>query len=63
MTFCPEDGDPAMVKPRLFTDPAVFAERLGQGFLLGPDGVEARDVDAGAVDTVRDLLAESNPLY
>ena len=63
MTFCPEDGDPAMVKPRLFTDPAVFAERAGQGFLLGPDGVEARDVDAGAVDTVRDLLAQSNPLY
>lgn len=63
MTFCPEDGDPAMVKPRLFTDPAVFAERGGQGFLLGPDGLEARDVDAGAADTVRDLLAESNPLY
>jgi putative selenate reductase len=63
MTFCPEDGDPAMVKPRLFTDPVVFAERVGQGFLLGPEGVEARDVDAGAVDTVRDLLAESNPLY
>ncbi len=38
MTFCPEDGDPAMVKPRLFTDESVFSARTGQGFLLRPDG-------------------------
>ena len=25
MVFCPEDGDPAMIKPRLYTDPEVFA--------------------------------------
>ncbi|MEZ5226606.1 MAG: hypothetical protein R2710_08015 [Acidimicrobiales bacterium] len=30
MTFCPEDGDPAKVKPRLYTDPDLFARREGQ---------------------------------
>jgi putative selenate reductase len=34
MTFCPEDGDPAKVKPRLFTTPAVFDGRTGAGLLL-----------------------------
>ena len=31
MVFCPEDGDPALIKPRLYTDPEVFAGRDGTG--------------------------------
>ncbi len=34
MTFCPEEGDPAVVKPRLFLDPDRFAAAEGQAFLL-----------------------------
>jgi putative selenate reductase len=34
LTFCPERGDPAMIKPRLFTDAEVFAAHDGQGFLV-----------------------------
>jgi len=33
-TFCPEIGDPAVIKPRLFTDPARFEMAEGQAFLL-----------------------------
>jgi putative selenate reductase len=69
MTFCPERGDPAQVKPRLYTDPDLFAARSGQGFLVtdglvadhrGPDG----DHDPDAAATVAALLAsaEGNPL-
>jgi len=63
MTFCPENGDPAMVKPRLFTDAEVFAGRTGQGFLLQPDGsVAGRDDDSAAADTavVAELLRSPN---
>ena len=42
MVFCPEDGDPAQIKPRLFTDPAVYAGREGQGFLLDGSGTGRR---------------------
>ncbi len=38
MTFCPEDGDPAQIKPRLYTDIDLFAGRAGQGFLLDQGG-------------------------
>ncbi|HHC07448.1 MAG TPA: 4Fe-4S dicluster domain-containing protein [Actinobacteria bacterium] len=34
MVFCPEDGDPAQVKPRLFFDPDRFAAADGQRFLV-----------------------------
>lgn len=40
LTFCPEVGDPAVIKPRLFLDHARFAADEGQGFLVhaGDDG-------------------------
>jgi putative selenate reductase len=41
LTFCPETGDPAQIKPRLFTDPDRFAlEADEQAFLVlqGADG-------------------------
>jgi putative selenate reductase len=39
MTFCPEDGDPAHVKPRIFTEPDRFsAETDEQAFLVAARG-------------------------
>ena len=52
MTFCPEDGDPAQIKPKLFTDPELFGARQGQGFLV-QDG---RVVDARSTDLQRDVV-------
>jgi putative selenate reductase len=38
MVFCPEEGDPAAVKPALFLDADRFAEGDRPGFLLTRDG-------------------------
>ena len=58
MTFCPEEGDPAVIKPRLFTDPDLFAGRsgTGQGFLLVDGVVTAARADDEAVSLVQRLL-------
>ncbi len=65
MTFCPENGDPAVVKPRLYTDADVFNGREGQGFLITADGVTGAAVDDGQVDLVSMLLesTKGNPLH
>ncbi len=60
LTFCPENGDPAQIKPRLYTDVEAFTAGVGQGFLLpsvtgGP--VRARDDDAEAASILDALLA------
>lgn len=64
MTFCPENGDPAKIKPRLYTNAELFAGRDGQGFLLS-DGkiIDARS-DATSFDLVQQLLdlEAGNPL-
>ena len=65
MTFCPERGDPAEIKPKLYTDPDLFHGRDGQGFLLDEAGrVVAARADADAVDLVQRLLdtQTGNPL-
>ena len=49
MTFCPEDGDPAQIKPRLYTDVDLFASRSGQGFLLDSSGTVVDQRLDGAV--------------
>ncbi|MGA0359440.1 MAG: hypothetical protein ACO3NX_07780, partial [Ilumatobacteraceae bacterium] len=52
LTFCPERGDPAMIKPRLYSDAAVFAAREGQGFLIAAGRVvdyRAGDFEATTV--------------
>ena len=54
MTFCPENGDPAKIKPRLYTDPNLFAGREGQGFLL----TEGRIVDARSDETSLGLVQQ-----
>ncbi len=59
MTFCPEDGDPAKVKPRLFADQSVFDGRTGQGFLLTDGTVTARPGDEDAGSIVHQLLASA----
>ena len=38
MVFCPERGDPAQAKAKVFTTEARFAAGEGQGFLVGGDG-------------------------
>jgi putative selenate reductase len=64
MTFCPEDGDPARIKPRLYTDADVFDGRTGQGFLLVDGSVQARpghESDGAVVERL--LMAPGgNPL-
>jgi len=66
MTFCPEDGDPAMIKPRLYTDASLFAARSdqGQAFLIEATGVSGQNTSAESVDLVRLLLdsTKGNPL-
>ncbi len=62
MTFCPEDGDPAQVKPKLYTDPTVFAARTDQGFLIEDGQVIDARADAEAVETVQKLLDAGSPL-
>ncbi len=64
MTFCPEEGDPAMIKPRLYSDPELFAGREGQGFLLENGRVVDSRSEAGEVDLIQRLLdsEQGNPL-
>ena len=64
MTFCPEDGDPAMVKPRLYTDSAVFESRDTPGVLISADGLQAKGIDDESFDLIERLLAseKGNPL-
>lgn len=38
MTFCPEIGDPAQIKPKLFTDEHRFTAADGQAFLVTAGG-------------------------
>ena len=65
LTFCPEQGDPAMIKPRLYTDPELYEARTGQGFLLRDGRVVEARADADAVDLVQRLLDSDagNPLH
>ena len=62
MVFCPEDGDPAEIKPRLYTDAAVYEDREGQGFLLENGTVTAARADDQSVALVQQLLAAEQGL-
>jgi len=63
--FCPENGDPAQIKPRLYTDAQLFADRAdqGQGFLITDGQITAARADEPSVDLVQQLLtkADGNP--
>ncbi len=60
MVFCPENGDPAQIKPRLYTDAQLFEDRAdqGQAFLLADGQVAAARADDESVDLVQRLLAQ-----
>ncbi len=64
MTFCPENGDPAKIKPRLYTEANLFAGRDGQGFLLASGEIVDARSDAATIDLVQQLLDSEagNPL-
>ena len=64
MTFCPENGDPAVVKPRLYTDAEVFGARDTPGVLIGADGLRSKGIDDESFDLIERLLAsqKGNPL-
>ncbi len=34
LVFCPEDGDPAIIKPKIYLNSDRFAANVGQGFLV-----------------------------
>ena len=62
MVFCPENGDPAVIKPRLYTDPQLFADRAeqGQAFLIEGGQVTSARADDESIDLVQRLLAQQN---
>ena len=64
MTFCPENGDPAKIKPRLYTDANLFAGREGQGFLLSNGKIVDARSDGTSLSVVQQLLdtQAGNPL-
>jgi putative selenate reductase len=66
LTFCPEHGDPAEVKPRLYLDRARFDGAAGPRFLVapGPDGlgVTAAGGAAAEVPTLVALLESEEGL-
>jgi putative selenate reductase len=69
LTFCPENGDPALIKPRLYLDADRFAAAEGERFLLASGGIDdvavvaSGDVDAEAPTLVALLnAAEGLPL-
>jgi putative selenate reductase len=62
--FCPQDGDPAAVKPALFLDPERFARDDRAGFLLVRDGERVvavprpgLEADARALSAILDAPA------
>jgi putative selenate reductase len=57
MTFCPEDGDPAQIKPKLWTTEDRFANATGQGFRLVPDKGAIKVVASDGWDSQVDILA------
>ncbi len=63
MTFCPENGDPARVKPRLYTDPDRFEADGRNGFLVATRTVGEAPVvlddggDPAAAEQVAALLS------
>ena len=69
MVFCPENGDPAQVKPKLYLDRDRFDMAEGQGFLLRADdgraSITARAGSEAELDRLDRLLndpAEGVPL-
>jgi putative selenate reductase len=60
MTFCPEDGDPAQIKPRLYLDQGRFDAADGPRFLLGGTGQVTAIPEGGADEHLGTLVALLN---
>ena len=60
MVFCPENGDPAQIKPRLYTDVQLYADRAdqGQAFLIADGHVAEARADDESIDLVQQLLTQ-----
>jgi len=57
LTFCPENGDPAMIKPRLYLDESRFSAAEGPRFLIGTDGAITASAAGGADADLPRLLS------
>jgi len=65
LVFCPENGDPSFIKPRLFTDPERFAQEVdNQAFLVtaADEGYQVAPNRHGAKSDATTLLAMLNAL-
>ncbi len=60
LTFCPENGDPAMIKPRLYLDADRFAAAEGPRFMLTMNGGVSAVAADGADDAIPTLLTLLN---
>jgi putative selenate reductase len=56
LTFCPENGDPAMIKPKLFLDESRFASAEGPRFLLDLASSASGSVSVTASDGLDDQV-------
>ncbi len=62
MVFCPEEGDPAFVKPRVYTDDTLYAGRDGQGFLVRDGALVDARADEDTMDTFTKLWGNGTVL-
>lgn len=60
LTFCPETGDPAEIKPRLYLESERFEAAEGPRFLLGSDGAVTASAGGGADEHIPTLIALLN---
>jgi putative selenate reductase len=64
--FCPEDGDPALIKPRLYLDRGRFEAVAGQAFHVDHDGgglrLEAKPGWESELGMLRTLLTAEEGL-
>jgi len=58
MTFCPEEGDPAQIKPKLYLDESRFDDAPGQAFHLVRSGSEVSVTAADGWDDQLGTLVE-----
>lgn len=65
LTFCPENGDPAMIKPRLYLDESRFDAAVGPRFLLDlADGLAITAAEGGddQIPTLMSVLTSAEGL-
>ncbi len=60
LTFCPEEGDPALVKPRLYLDEGRFTAAEGPRFLVTPGAPHTAVAGGGAEGELDRLITLLN---